>query len=271
MNKTEKEVSQGKFFNEPIDEYHRSGAFGSTHLRAFIESENKFLHLLKNPLSKNGDALDLGSALHCLVLENQYFKSRYAIGPEVDRRTKDGRDIWDKFCESNEQKMILKKDQYDMANDMHCNIMNHDLSVDLLKDCSMEQCCRVKLNNGLRIQCRPDAHKKNHIIDIKTCQDVKDFKWDIKKYGYDIQAAFYYFIMKSIDPENYENADFYFISVDKTEVKEVKVFGIDNDTLNDLVNRKIKLALVDLGIFMEEIGDINNYKYQQKEIEWLNI
>ena len=271
MNYTEKRNSQVEFFNEPIDEYHKSGALSSTHLRCFIESKNKFLNLLNNPLSKSGDALDLGSALHCMVLEFEEFNRRYAICPEVDRRTKEGKEIWENFSMNNDHKMLLKKEQYDTCKIMSANIYDSTIAKDLLKNSAKEECARVKLSNGLTIQCRPDAHKKNNIIDIKTCQDVKDFKWDIKKHGYDIQAAFYYFILNSLYPETYGQSNFYFIAVDKTAINEVKVFGIDNNTLNDLVERKLKPTLIEIGEFLKVIPDIKNYKYEQTEIEWINL
>lgn len=270
--KQKKEIrSQEKLFTEPIDQYHMSGALGSTHIRTFIESKNKFIHLMNNPLGKTGAALDLGSALHCLVLEPQEFYKRYCISPEFDRRTKEGKENYEIFSHENEHKMILKKDQYDMAKTMCSNIMENKMANGLINGCSMEQCARVKLSNGLDIQCRPDAIKKDHIIDIKTCQSIKDFKWDIKKNRYDLQAAFYYFILKSIDQDSFYNACFYFIAVDKSDINEVKVFGIDNDTLNDIVERQIKPTLIELGIFLKEIEDIKTYKYEQTEIEWINI
>lgn len=55
-------------------------------------------------------ALVFGSALHTLVLEPLEFNKRYAMLPECDRRTKEGKALYEDFCLSNVGKVVLKSD-----------------------------------------------------------------------------------------------------------------------------------------------------------------
>ena len=57
-------------------------------------------------------ALAFGTALHTQVLEPNDFNKRYAILPDCDRRTKEGKGIYEAFCVSNAGKTVLKQDDF---------------------------------------------------------------------------------------------------------------------------------------------------------------
>ena len=271
-NKAENNVfcqdTSSGLFSEPIEEYHNQRAIGSSLLRTFMKSKAQFWNLWLNGDSKKTDALRIGSALHCLVLEPEKFNDGFAVGPEgVNRRTK----VWAQFCEDNEDKETLTADQMVLVKGMANSIKASGLASGLLEGSHKEQSARVKLTNGMTIQCRPDAIKQNAVIDIKTCCSVNKFNYEVKSFGYHVQAAFYYFILRNIMPEEYENADFYFIAVDKTDVNEVLVTGIDNASLRLIVDDVIKPTLADIKRFFDEFRDINKQAIFQKEVNWLNV
>jgi len=272
QNKIESQAINTGLFEEDINVYHSRNAIGSTHLRTFMNSKMMFANLFFNNFEVKTDALVVGSALHCYILEPKLFSNRFAVYPSnIDRRTKAGKEEWQNFNAENADKDLLSADQLLQVYKMAGNIKNHNLASQLLKEIEVEKSARVELSNGLLVQCRPDAIKDNCIIDIKTCQDINKFKWDIKSHRYDIQASFYYFILSSIYPERFKESDFYFIAVDKTQVNDVKVFGVDNVTLNNILEKEVKPAIKDLGNFLQSVEDLSKYKPFQEEIDWLNL
>lgn len=270
-NKTFSQVLSEGLFDEPINKYHKTKAVGSTHLRTFLKSPAQFVDLWLHGYQKKSEAFTIGSALHGLVLEPDKFHDRFACAPEINRRTNAGKAEWQSFCEDNEGKEILSKDQISLSVKMSTSIHGNELASYLLRNTKREQSARVKLTNGLVAQCRPDALCLNKIIDVKTCSSLEKFKYEVKTYGYDIQAAFYYFILSRLFPEQYGSADFYFIVVDKTNINEVMVTGLDNETLKMILDEKVKPALAELGEFFGLVKDFSSYRPQQKETKWMNI
>lgn len=57
-------------------------------------------------------ALIFGSALHTSVLEPNEFDKRYAVAPECDRRTKDGKAVYEDFVYRAGNKRVLKGDDF---------------------------------------------------------------------------------------------------------------------------------------------------------------
>jgi len=267
---TSQDVKTG-LFDEPIQLYHATRAVGSTHLRTFMRSRAAFAHMWTHPFDKKTEAMTVGSALHCMVLEPHKFKDDFVVAPEINRRTKAGKEEWEQFQAINAGKEVLKPEHMEQVRKMSDNIMRHNIAEELLKDAEVEKSARVSLSNGLITQCRPDAINNGKIIDVKTCQDVSKFHWDARSHKYNVQAAFYYFILSSLYPDRFEEADFYFIAVDKSEVCDVRVYGIDNATLQQTVSEEVKPTIRDLGYFLNDTEDLLNYVPNQEEIDWLNF
>ena len=56
-------------------------------------------------------ALVLGKALHCRVFEPAEFGKRYAIAPSVDKRTKEGKELYADFVQQSEGLTVLTREQ----------------------------------------------------------------------------------------------------------------------------------------------------------------
>lgn len=263
-----KSQAQVGLFEESINIYHEADAIGSTALRLFMESPKKFDYYREHG-SKDSVAYDIGRALHCLVLEPELFSDCFAIEPAINKRTKAGKEEYEIFKARNEDKTLLTEDQLELVESMAKAVLGDALAKALLADAEKELSARVNLSNGLLVQCRADAIKSDHIIDLKTCQNVNRFKYDMTSHAYHIQAAFYYFILSSLYPEKWADASFYFIVVEKSAPFEVGIFGIDNATLVVLVEDYIKPALHNLKTHLEnESKDSDN---SLQKIDWLNV
>ena len=98
------------------EEYHATGAVG----KSMLDNIHKSPAHLKIAGNKNpGPPLILGSALHCAVLEHSTFNDRYIVEPDVDKRTKAGKEEYAVFLHAMEKKgspIILTQNQLDTVN-----------------------------------------------------------------------------------------------------------------------------------------------------------
>ena len=97
--------------NVPIAEYHRWNAIGSTGLKHFKRSPAHYQAYLAEG-SEDTPAMQMGRPFHAAVLEPDTFASRWCSAPDVDRRTKIGRERWDELEAQYGDGFVLKRDDY---------------------------------------------------------------------------------------------------------------------------------------------------------------
>ena len=107
-------------------------------LKAFSKSPNHLLQYLKRD-QETTPAMLKGSALHCMVLEPEEYKKRYGTAPQVDRRTKEGKAIYNTFLEDTPAKTILNYNDYQEVMKMTEAVSNNTLSKYLINSTSKEQ------------------------------------------------------------------------------------------------------------------------------------
>jgi exodeoxyribonuclease VIII len=142
-------------------------------------------------------ALEMGSALHCILLEPDEFDRRYVVAPSFNRRTTKGKEEEQKFLDdSNRLGMtVLDAEQGRKLLLMRDSAMAHDAAKFLLQDkgyCESsvywrddetEELCRI----------RPDKYLSDRpvIIDVKKVADMARFSRHIEEFRYHVQAAMY--------------------------------------------------------------------------------
>ena len=94
-------------------------------------SPEKFMYAEEHP-EEPTPALVFGQMVHKLILEPETFNDEFAVAPDVDRRTKDGKAAWALFAEMNEGKTIVKAEDYDTACGMRNALLANDLITKLL-------------------------------------------------------------------------------------------------------------------------------------------
>ena len=73
-------------------------------------------------------ALRMGSALHCLALEGRAaFAERFAVAPECDRRTKQGKADWATFTEAAGERTVLTAAEAEPVEGMAAALHAHPL------------------------------------------------------------------------------------------------------------------------------------------------
>ncbi|ENL4829827.1 PD-(D/E)XK nuclease-like domain-containing protein, partial [Salmonella enterica subsp. enterica serovar Teko] len=142
-------------------------------------------------------ALDMGTALHCRLLEPDEFKKRFIIAPEFNRRTTAGKEEEKAFLENcaNSGKTVMTAEEGRKLELMYGSVMAHPGCRALLEaegktessiywtDTETGELCRI----------RPDKFLANSplILDVKKVADMSRFSRHVEEFRYHVQAAMY--------------------------------------------------------------------------------
>lgn len=212
-------------------EYHAHPAISKSSLFKISESPEKFRYYMDHP-HVDTPTLIFGSAFHKAVLEPDDFDSEFVVAPNVDRRTKTGKETWQEFVASAVGKSVITQDDMSVISGMAESVMANKYARMLIESSQHEQsffwCDDL---TGEECKCRPDIlldKPSIHIIaDLKTCNDASTdgFMRDAIKYGYHLQAAMYTDGVKANTGNQYQ---FVFIAVEKQPPYAVNVLQADD-------------------------------------------
>jgi exodeoxyribonuclease VIII len=100
-------MKPGIYRDMPPDEYLALDAISRSDLMAIAQCPAYYKWLMEHP-EEETDAQRIGTALHTAILEPERFKTEYAIGPDVDKRTTAGKNEWTEFERITPQKTCLR-------------------------------------------------------------------------------------------------------------------------------------------------------------------
>lgn len=170
-------------------------------------------------------AMAFGNVVHTLMLEPKEFELRYAVAPDVNKTTKDGKAAYTAFAEANEGKEFISSKDYATATAMIEQSKSNPIITDLLDLSEKEQMHTFRI---LDVDCKMKADAINPvdgcIIDVKTCTDASPdgFGKACWNENYLLQAAFYldgYYFATGKDLKR-----FIFIAMEKTAPYIVKPY-----------------------------------------------
>lgn len=144
--------------------------------------------------SSGTEATNFGKAAHALLLEPEEFRKLYVVMPKYDRRTKIGKENHAAFVRDHPGMNYVAQPEFDMMEKIILNISNHALAKKLLDGSVKEQSIFwTDPRTGVRCRIRPDSRSSIAIIDLKSTKDAsrEGFKWEARRFGYDLSAAMY--------------------------------------------------------------------------------
>ena len=177
-------------------------------------------------------AMAFGNVVHTLMLEPKEFNERYQVIPELDRRTKQGKETYDAFLLGAAGRTIISEKDYLLATAMIEQAKLNPIITDLLDLSEKEQMHTFRI---LDVDCKMKADAINVIdgciIDVKTCTDASPigFGKDAYNLGYLLQAAFYldgYYFATNNDLKR-----FIFIAMEKTAPYNVAVYEMNREQI----------------------------------------
>tara|TARA_R100001594_G_scaffold114699_1_gene149500 strand:+ start:389 stop:1156 length:768 start_codon:yes stop_codon:yes gene_type:complete len=233
--------------------YHEQKQYLSS---TFIKTITKksLLHALEQkPVQSNH--FTVGSAFHSYVLERDMFQHEFFVAPKVNKRTKAGKEQWEDFTKKaeSEHKQIINEQDFDMIKKMCQNIFHDETCNKLLSNGEPEVSFYDKDFMKTWVKVRPDYYVEDkYVVDLKSCQDAspRAFKYDILRYGWHIQAAFYMDVC--------EVNEFYFIASEKNHPHACQAYKLSDDLINQ--GRQAYQEAIKIWKDYVEFGNISKYQ-----------
>lgn len=175
-------------------DYHAAPAVSKSDLDLIAKSPLHYIASKKTPREQTPSML-LGSVTHKLILEPEKFADEYMVAPDVDRRTKAGRDAWTEFAaEVTDKHTVIDKATLEQAQVIAEAVKSHPVAAKLLQGGQAELSYFWK-DNGIECKCRPDYLREDikTVIDFKTtqCSAPEEFTKSAYNYRYHVQSAWY--------------------------------------------------------------------------------
>lgn len=181
-----------------MTDYHSIKAINASGINKFIRSP---LHYWRespfNPgriVNEPTPAMIFGKLVHCLVLTPESFEEEFALAPDINKRTNEGKAQWQQFQSENAGKTIITLEQWNQADALRNAVWMHPTVKGLLGNGQSEEPITWKREGG-DVECKAklDYLRNGLIIDYKTTQDasLREFARSIASFGYHRQMAWY--------------------------------------------------------------------------------
>jgi len=178
-------------------EYRSNPAISRSELWWMDRSPEYFKYRKNTPIEPTPSLL-FGQVAHKLLLEPESFSEEFAVAPNVDRRTKVGKEEWERFLYDCGDRTPVDAGTYEQISDMIAAARLIPLVNDLLAGEHEIPLFWTDPDTEIDCKCRLDAMIRDEngvpiIVDYKTASDAsyKAFLRDVVNYGYYFQTAMY--------------------------------------------------------------------------------
>ena len=221
-----------KIIDMPEKEYFRAKGVSKSLLAKMDCPAKAFVPMKETP------AMLLGSITHMAILQPEIFDDHFIFAPDINKRTKAGKEEWAEFEAANADKRVITSDQYDYAFAMQKAVAAHPMASELLKEGKAEQSCFWNdERTGKECKARIDWLTGGNVIaDLKTAASAHPFAFSrsCHDFKYHWQDAWY--------TRGAQADDFYFIVVEKDAPHVVEVYRL-TDEAKELGRIQIDAAL----------------------------
>lgn len=211
-------IAQNKIISGLSNEvYHADMSLSSSNLKNMLISPYHYWYRKHAPQEQT-PALIFGSLLHTMLLEPALLDEEYFIMDKPKRNSMIGKLAYAELDEERGQRHWITPEEYSQASTMIASLMSNKMVQKMLGRSEVEQSLFFKdKETGADCKVRADAIslKNGVVLDLKSTAisaNEDDFKYTIRRYKYDLSAAFY-----SDAFENYcgEPLDFIWLVVEK--------------------------------------------------------
>lgn len=197
MNALTDAITPGYYRDLSNEAYHKGPGISKSQLDLIHKSPALFQWSKQAPEDEEKkSALNVGDAVHAILLEPHRFDEEYAIGPaDAPRNTKAGKEKWEEFEAGLSGQTVLTADEGRKVMLIRESVMAHP-HARWLVEAEGDAEASIYWNErstGLLARCRPDKTipKLGWIADVKTTADMDKFARSVYDYRYHVQDPFY--------------------------------------------------------------------------------
>lgn len=219
--KYEKGTIDGSYDDISNEVYHACSnfSFGSSQLKYLASTspkhfKNKYIPYKNEPPT---EPMKIGQAFHIAVYEPDMWDQNVFVMPELNLRTKDGRENKKKYLDENEDKAVISPAQEQKVKDMAASIRAHEPAHKYLTGGVAERTYfwTDKYSN-ITMKCRPDYLVNDTMVELKST-------FDASKQGFSRQIANLYYHLA---------LDHYLIGIEAVDGKrpsKVRLLACENE------------------------------------------
>lgn len=210
-------------------EYRQHPAISRSELFKITESPEKFRYYKDNPEPPT-PSLIFDQLFHAMALQPEFVCEQFAVAPDVDRRTKAGKEAYAEFEQNAQDKTVVTAEMAELASEMCKSLMLNEDARKLLNGKKETPFFWADELTGEECKCRTDVLTRisdlNIIVDLKSAENASTeaFTKDAVKYGYDFQSAMY---KTGVEKNTGKKHIFVFIVVEKKPPYAVNILQAD--------------------------------------------
>ena len=221
----------GVFHTMDANAYHAVEAMSASGAKKMLQSPAHY-RLMRTVRSEPSAAMQFGTAVHSGVLEPHTFAETVAEAPDVDKRTKAGKEEWAAFSAAHTGAIMLSRYDYRRATRCIDAVRSHPAAAKLLDGGDRE--VSICLHDArYKVPCKARWDIRNHggAVDLKTCQDAspEGFARQIANLLYHVQGAHYW--SGAEHALNESPAFFAFIAVESEEPHAVACYVLPSNAI----------------------------------------
>lgn len=191
-------MESGIYPDQSNEAYHASEGISKSCLDLIAVSPSMYQWNKSAPIDegKTG-ALDMGTALHCILLEPEEFENRFIVSPPFNRRTNKGKEDEKAFLDEckGSGKTVMTDEEGRKLRLMRESVMAHPTARWIFEQEGRNE-SSIYWNDpetGELCKCRPDRMLSSQpfIIDVKKVDDLSRFPRHIEEFRYHVQDAMY--------------------------------------------------------------------------------
>ena len=175
------------------DEYRQQRGISKSDLD-YIHQSPALLEWARNAPSVGSEEVDLGTHVHCAILEPDVFAGTYRKAPAGGRTAADKARVeaFAEHCKAG-GKICLDADTYDMVIAMRDSVLAHPTARELLTGDGVSESSIFGELEGVRVKCRPDRliRERNILVDVKKVDAIEHLARSVQQFRYFVQASFY--------------------------------------------------------------------------------
>lgn len=228
-------------------EYRAHDAIAASDLRLLAKSYGHYKHKQDYPQDYSySAALRAGTIVHACVLEPERFEQEFVVPPEINKRTKAGKEEWEKWEEENGEKFAITQDELDKALILRDHVLRNPKAAEMFTGGVAEVplfWTEEHLGQEWRLKGRADYlvafGDTLLVVDLKTTQsaEYQAFQRSVVNWDYALQAAHYRDGVAKLFPDY--DVHFVWVAVEKAPPMGCNIFSASEEIYAH--GRKLKL------------------------------